>query len=71
MRRQAVFLQGQSLLDMIESTYASFRKALELMVINTTCTCNACRNLPNLDLKFFVHYGSLRFVHDPEIGKLH
>jgi len=52
------FLQGQSLLDMIESTYASFRKALELMVINTTCTCNACRNLPNLDLKFFVHFGS-------------
>ena len=52
------FLQGQTLLDMIESTYASFRKALELMVINTSCTCNACRNLPNLDLKFFVHYGS-------------
>ncbi len=52
------FLQGQSLLDMIETTYASCRKALELMVINTTCTCNACRNLPNLDLKFFVHFGS-------------
>jgi len=52
------FLQGQSLLDMIESTYSSFRKALELMVLNTTCTCNACRNLPNLDLKFFVHFGS-------------
>ncbi len=52
------FLQGQSLLDMIESTYASFRKALELMVLNTTCPCNACRNLPNLDLKFFVHFGS-------------
>jgi Protein of unknown function (DUF2652) len=52
------FLQGQSLLDMIETTYASFRKALELMVLNTTCPCNACRNLPNLDLKFFVHFGS-------------
>jgi len=52
------FLQGQTLVDMIESTYAAFRKALELMVINTTCACNACRNLPNLDLKFFVHYGS-------------
>jgi len=52
------FLQGQTLLDMIESTYASFRKALDLMVLNTTCTCNACRNLPNLDLKFFVHFGS-------------
>ena len=51
------FLQGQTLLDMIETTYASFRKALELMVLNTTCPCNACRNLPNLDLKFFVHFG--------------
>jgi hypothetical protein len=52
------FLQRQSLLDMIETTYASFRKALELMVLNTTCPCNACRNLANLDLKFFVHFGS-------------
>lgn len=52
------FLQGQNLLDMIETTYASFRKALELMVLNTTCPCNACRNLPNLDLKFFVHFGA-------------
>ncbi len=42
---------------MIEVTYAAFRKALDLMVINTTCACNACRNLPQLDLKFIVHYG--------------
>ncbi|MEK6256574.1 MAG: DUF2652 domain-containing protein [Chloroflexota bacterium] len=51
------FLSGQTMLEMIETTYAAFRKALDLMVINTTCTCNACRNLPNLDLKFFIHYG--------------
>ncbi|MEX2144451.1 MAG: DUF2652 domain-containing protein [Anaerolineales bacterium] len=51
------FLQGQSLLEMMEGTYVAFRKALELMVLNTTCPCNACRNLPNLDLKMFVHYG--------------
>jgi uncharacterized protein YndB with AHSA1/START domain len=23
----------------------------------TTCTCNACRNIPTLDLKFFLHCG--------------
>jgi hypothetical protein len=23
----------------------------------TTCTCNACRNIPSLDLKFFLHCG--------------
>lgn len=51
------FNQGQTLLEMIETTYIAFRKALELMIINTTCTCNACRNIPNLDLKFLIHYG--------------
>ena len=51
------FDQGQTLLEMIETTYIAFRKALELMIINTTCTCNACRNIPNLDLKFLIHYG--------------
>jgi hypothetical protein len=42
----------------VELTYAAFRQALELMIRNTTCTCNACRNLPNLDLKFFAHSGA-------------
>ncbi|MEK6221357.1 MAG: DUF2652 domain-containing protein, partial [Chloroflexota bacterium] len=35
----------------------------DLMVINTTCTCKACRNLPNLDLKFFIHYGIYSVQH--------
>jgi hypothetical protein len=51
------FLQGQTIVEIIESTYVHFRRALETMVLNTTCTCNACRNIPSLDLKFFVHYG--------------
>ena len=51
------FLQGQTLVETVESTYVAFRQALERMVLNTTCTCNACRNIPSLDLKFFVHYG--------------
>ncbi|MBT6152088.1 MAG: DUF2652 domain-containing protein [Chloroflexi bacterium] len=49
--------QGQTVVEMIETTYVSFRKAIELMVLNTNCTCNACQNIQNLDLKFFVHYG--------------
>ncbi|HEY2980030.1 MAG TPA: DUF2652 domain-containing protein [Anaerolineales bacterium] len=52
------FLQGTALVEMIESTYIAFRKALDLMILNTTCTCAACRNLKNLDLKFFIHCGS-------------
>jgi hypothetical protein len=54
-------LQGQTLVDMVEKTYIAFRRALELMVLNTSCTCRACGNLPNLDLKFFVHFGSFAF----------
>jgi hypothetical protein len=52
------FLQGQTIVEIIERTYVDFCQARELMRLNTTCTCNACRNIPNLDLKFFVHFGS-------------
>ncbi len=51
------FAQGQTFVDAVEATYSAFRRILERMVLNTTCTCNACRNLPHLDLKFFIHYG--------------
>jgi hypothetical protein len=52
------FQLGQTLVELIESTYVEFRRALDLMVLNTTCNCLACRNIANLDLKFFVHYGT-------------
>jgi uncharacterized protein YndB with AHSA1/START domain len=57
------FLQGQTLVELIEGTYVEFRRALDLMVLNTSCNCLACRNIANLDLKFFVHYG--RFALEP------
>ena len=57
------FQQGQTLVELIEGTYVEFRRALDLMVLNTTCNCLACRNISNLDLKFFVHYG--RFALEP------
>ena len=52
------FQQGQTLVELIEGTYVEFRRALDLMVLNTSCNCLACRNIPNLDLKFIVHYGT-------------
>ena len=55
---RASFLQGQTLVEIIENTYCAFREARERMKLNTTCTCAACRNIPNLDLKFLVHFGS-------------
>ena len=51
------FFQGQTLVEMIENLYVDFRHELERMILNTTCTCKACRNISALDLKFFVHYG--------------
>jgi hypothetical protein len=51
-------LGGQALVEMIEETYVAFRRAIEQMVLNTTCQCNACANISALDLKFLVHYGT-------------
>jgi len=55
---EASFLQGQTMVEIIENTYIEFREARQRMRLNTTCTCNACQNIPNLDLKFFVHHGT-------------
>jgi hypothetical protein len=49
--------QGQTLLETVENLYYAFASALETMRINTTCTCNACKLMPTLDLKFAIHYG--------------
>jgi hypothetical protein len=48
---------GDSLLNLIEATYIAFRDRQENMHRSTTCTCNACRAIPTLDLKFFLHHG--------------
>lgn len=52
------FYRDQTFLEKIEDTYVTFRKALERLVLNNTCRCNACANISTLDLKFFVHYGT-------------
>jgi hypothetical protein len=66
------FLQGQTFAEAIEDTYVDFRRAIERMVRNTTCQCNACRNIGSLDLKFFVHYGEFSVqkldAHDELVG---
>jgi len=57
------FIGGQSFIEMLENTYVTFRKALERLVLNNTCRCNACANISTLDLKFFVHYGTFGIQH--------
>lgn len=51
------FLQPQTLLESIQSIYLSFRRQLDFMIFNTTCTCRACANMADLDLKLFLHFG--------------
>lgn len=52
------FVSPQTFIESLEDTYVAFRRAIELMVLNNTCQCNACANVSSLDLKFFVHHGS-------------
>ena len=66
------FFKGQTFIEKIEDTYVTFRKTLERLVLNNTCRCNACANISNLDLKFFVHYGTFGIQrisdHDELVG---
>ncbi len=53
--------RGETLLELIESTYGAFIDRREAVRRRTTCQCNACRNIPSLDLKFLVHHGDYIF----------
>jgi hypothetical protein len=48
---------GERILEVVENTYVTFRQQRETSRRNTTCTCKACKSIPTLDLKFFVHHG--------------
>ncbi len=54
---EEIFARSETLIDFIESIYVAFRDKQLSMKRATTCTCNACRNIPSLDLKFFIHCG--------------
>lgn len=49
--------RGETILELMESTYVTFRDKQLSMKRATTCPCNACRNIPTLDLKFIAHHG--------------
>ncbi|MGH2610782.1 MAG: DUF2652 domain-containing protein [Tepidiformaceae bacterium] len=50
-------LSGDRILDVVERTYCDFADCRDDMQRRTTCTCEACANIPSLDLKFVVHHG--------------
>jgi hypothetical protein len=50
-------LDGSLLLDTIERCYFGFRRRRRDVRQATSCTCNACVRIPDLNLKFVVHQG--------------
>lgn len=54
---ETILARGETILELIESTYMAFRDRQADIKRSTTCTCRACQNIPSLDLKFIVHHG--------------
>jgi uncharacterized protein YndB with AHSA1/START domain len=50
-------LDGSMLLDTIERCYFGFRRRRRDVRQATSCDCNACLRIPDLNLKFVVHHG--------------
>jgi hypothetical protein len=48
---------SQTVLESLENLYFVFADTLRQMQFNTTCTCRACKNMKNLDLKMVIHHG--------------
>lgn len=52
-------LDGSLLLDAIERCYFGFRRRRRDVRQANTCKCNACVRIPDLNLKFVVHHGTI------------
>ena len=52
-------IDGSLLLDTIERCYLGFRRRRRDIRQSTSCECNACVRIPDLDLKFVVHHGTI------------
>jgi hypothetical protein len=55
--RSTATVDGSMLLDTIERCYFGFRRRRRDVRQATSCECNACARIPDLDLKFVVHHG--------------
>jgi uncharacterized protein YndB with AHSA1/START domain len=55
----AMGLSGTPLLDAIDAAYDAFNRRVESLKQGTTCDCESCRRVPDLDLKFVVHVGAV------------
>jgi len=65
--RIAEELDGSMLLDTIERCYFGFRRRRRDVRQATSCDCNACVRIPDLNLKFVVHHGEA--IHQKVAGR--
>jgi uncharacterized protein YndB with AHSA1/START domain len=52
-------LDGSSIQDTVERCYFAFRRRIRDIRQASTCDCNACTRIPNLNLKVVAHYGDV------------
>jgi Protein of unknown function (DUF2652)/Polyketide cyclase / dehydrase and lipid transport len=52
-------IDGSLLLDTIERCYFGFRRRRRDVRQATSCPCRACTHIPDLNLKFVVHHGTI------------
>ncbi len=60
-------IDGSMLLDTIERCYFGFRRRRRDVRQATSCECNACVRIPDLNLKFVVHHGGA--IHQKVAGR--
>jgi hypothetical protein len=61
---------GERVFELVEDIYMSFRDRVDAVHRRTTCECRACKAIPTLDLKFFVHHGEYMVQHISGIREL-
>ena len=55
----AATVDGPGFQDVIERCYFAFQRRLRDVRQASTCECNACVRMPDLDLKFVAHHGTI------------
>ena len=60
-------IDGALVQDLIEQAYFAFRKRLRSIKQATSCECQACSRMQDLDVKFVVHYGE--FIRQKMAGR--
>lgn len=51
-------VSGEGLLTALQSCYFAFERRQRTISVATSCECDACRRIPELNLKFLAHHGS-------------